>query len=338
MIEGDNVFMEQKGLSKFAENAIAFGIAATIIIGIIAAFGWTSVTTWVKEPLQWKTPERVEITYNGAVPEKASDSEIELCFSIYNSTGKEIDEYYFNVDFGETELNIGLYGPDIKEYGSTDVSTTVTKSRYSMHSINESDFYKLKNGTYRDSDMTYKIEYMKSHGEKLISNKGWVKNLIIVAISFVFGLIGFESNIGNPVLRILFKTLGMPGILLVLGVMVVVSFAGGGGAPSYSNSGSVDNAARQRANERYKRAAQHKAGFEMHGNTREAARAQRQMDEAMADMITGAGNSDAKKRYKQYASWEAGAKMTGNQREAARSQAAKEKAFADILTERMKDD
>lgn len=330
--------MEQKGLSKFAENAIAFGIAASIIIGIIAVFGMASVKAWVSEPLKWKELDGLEITYIGALPENHSDSEIKLCFSVFNSTGKEIDEYYFRVCFGNTELKLGISAPDIKEYGSTDIFTTVTQSRYSLHSIDENDFIKLKNGEYTNSDMTYKIEYMKSHGEKLLTNSAWKKNLLIIAISFVFGLIGFQSKISSPVLRIFFKTLGMPGILLVLAVMVVAAVAsGGGGAPSYSSGSSVDDSVRQRAKEKYKRAAQYKAGYEMHGNTREAARAQRMMDEAMADMVAGSGSREAKERYKRHAAWEAGARMNGNTRDAARAQAMKEKDFADILTDRMKD-
>lgn len=73
--------MEQKGLSKFAENAIAFGIAAAIIIGIIAAFGWTSVNAWVQEPLHWKEPEGVNIAFlslnNGKKP-KLNDLPLEI--------------------------------------------------------------------------------------------------------------------------------------------------------------------------------------------------------------------------------------------------------------------
>lgn len=324
--------MEQKGLSKFAENAIAFGIAAAIIIGIIAAFGWTSVNAWVQEPLHWKEPEGVNITYLGS---DLGTWGFNLRFSADNTTDTDITEYNFIVEIGDSTFEVYESFPTLKAHSTTQFSHNARESGYGAPV--QSDYDKFVNDRFSTSDATIKVKRLYSHDDKVLSNNGWIKNFIIIAISFVFGLIGFQSKIGSPILRILFKTLGMPGILLVFGVMVVVSLSGRGGTSSYSGSSSADNAARQRANERYKRAAQHKAGYEMHGNTREAARAQREMDEAMTDMITGAGNSDTKKRYQQYASWEAGAKMTGNQREAARSQAAKEKALADIITDAAKD-
>ena len=113
--------------------------------------------------------------------------------------------------------------------------------------------------------------------------------------------------------------------------------ASGKGAAETSQAGDPVLKDRQRrASEEYKRQAGFKAAAEQRGDRAGAARAQREMDKAMADMV--GGNSKAAQRYKQYAGYKAGASMTGRTADAARAQVQTDKAMADMIREAKKGD
>lgn len=327
--------MGEETKSRTSENVVVFVIIIGIIIGCIATFGWTSVKNWISEPLKWKEPKGITITYLGS---DLGTWGYNLHFDVENNTDTDITEYNFIVDIGDSSFEVYESFPEIQAHSSTLVAHSAAKTGYGAPA--ETDYDKFADDLFTNNDATIKVKKLYSHKDKVFSNNGYVKDLIIIIISAFFGLLGFFMDIKFAPLRVFFKLLGAPGIIVSFVLFLLFAIIGGGagrGAVSEA-SDSADNAAKQRAKERYKQAAQHKAGYEQHGNTREAARQQRIMDEALADMITGSKNSVAKESYKRHAAWEAGAKASGNYRDAARANAAKERNFADLLSDAAKDD
>ena len=95
-----------------------------------------------------------------------------------------------------------------------------------------------------------------------------------------------------------------------------------GGTSSYTES----------AAKRYKDAATLKANYLQQGNVKGAANAQRQMDSAMADMVSP--NSSAARRYKTAADFKSGYTMQGNTAGAARAQSQMDSALADMINKK----
>lgn len=334
MKDSNNTINSNDNKTSKSENIIVFSIMAGIVVLLLAVFGWNSITEWLSRPLIWRNPKDFEITYVGTVYDSFVNQQ-ELHFEVRNETGKYIDEYNLFICFGNSEIEIPSYhSTDLKE-GFTDLEIMVDTDGYgsSLFNITEHDLKRLNNNQLKESDFSYKIKYLSSGGKNIIKNSGLIKDIIIIVLSAVLGLAGFGGNIKNKPLRMVLKICALPGVVLAVAVIIVLAIGGGSAG---SSKESVDSSIKKRASENYKAAAKLKAGAEMHGDIRSAAQQQKEMDRAMADMISGSNNSLAKDRYKNWATLEAGAKMTGNAREAAKAKSAKESALADIISENKK--
>lgn len=320
-------------MSETMENVIVLIVMVAIVIGLLCFVGYGNIKEWLFTPFVWKNPDFLHIEYTGTL-EKGNDKYIS--FLIYNSSENKIDEYSFQVIadtkviefddvYADTLWDSGFIsgGNEIEANGFT----TLLFHRNSLYDDNE---YLASLNSDDIEKLQYRVIQLESRGEEIISNHSWAKVITILVASLMLGLLGFVERF--PVwLRIALKVCGLP-CLLVLGILLVI-FACASGS---SNSSSSNNSASESAKKRYKRAASLKAGAIKTGSVHNAAKAQEEMDKAMADIIVanGSGSSserEAATRYKRAASHKAGAIMTGRSADAARSQAEMDRAIADMI-------
>jgi len=328
-------------MKKTTENIIVLIIMVAIVVGLLCFVGYESIKDWFCTPFVWKEPDFLKIEYLGALEEKDHNK---LIFSVYNSSDQNYDDYEFRVvtKQGAVEFNslhgYETYGSEygLRDYGIAANGFTTISVRCSEYNLLD-DAYKLFENLSRSEIENLEIYVVRLgvHSKTAFSNNGWGKTIIVLAVSLVLGILGFVNRF--PVwLRIVLKVCSLP-IALVLGILYLLAKGKGSmeneqSAPSNTGNDSMYSSAKQR----YDRAANLKAGAVISGNAHSAAKAQMEMDWAMADMISarGSGSSSAKEaaaQYRREASLKAGATITGNKANAARAQANMDKAMAKMI-------
>lgn len=317
------------------ENIIVASIMAVIILLLGIFVGIDPIAEWLNEPIIWKKTEYIEIIPI-SVKEKQSDKlSIELL--ILNKSDNDLSSYEFVGIINGEEVWFNS-SHDYESYNQTYQTFTKSISIYRNDTVVSEDTYnKLLNCSLDDIDFEYKtirLDGTKANGNKFtFRNNGTVKVILILVISAALGYLGIDKA-KQTWLRIILKVCGLPAILLIIILFVAVAIFGSSGNGN-SSSKSTNNTVSRDAENRYKRAANLKAGALGHGNTVDAARAQAQMDSAMADMIGASSNNSsmrqAQERYKRAANLKAGAVMHGNKSDAARAQAEMDKAMADMI-------
>lgn len=309
-------------MSKTTENIIVITIMVAIVIGLLCFVGYDNVKDWLSEPFVWKEPDFLTIEYVGALEKNDNPY---LFFEVYNSSGKEIDSYNFQIVAGKEVLKFGSLDlwKDIDAYGFTTLEVRCNK-----WNIPEGILEHFQSMSSSDiENIECRVVELNNGSDTLFSNNGTIKIITILVASLALGLLGLVNKF--PVwLRIVLKVCGLP---IVLCLLVPFLFAKGKGDSSETQSS--NDSQYSEAQQRYKRAANQKAGAISAGNRHSAAKAQEEMDRAMADMITakGSGYSSAKEAYKRAANWKAGATINGRAGDAARAQAVMDRAMADMI-------
>lgn len=322
-------------MRRTAENITVVIIVVAILIGLFCFVGYDNIKAWLSTPFVWKEPDFLHIEFLGALEGK--DNKGKLFFWVHNTSEHNIDHYVFQVvtDIGVVEFNslhasTGL-DSDIAANDFTTLSYTCSK----YNGLEETYEY-FDNLSSNDIEkLQYRIIKLKSRTETLISNNGWFKIIAILVVSILAGVLVLNDIVKVTWLRIIMKIMCVPTILIILALGVAL-LSGGDKGSSAKARASSNKDTKERAAANYKRAANLKAGAVSTGNRHSAAKAQEQMDKAMADMIMakGAGSSsarDAAARYRREANLKAGATITGRAGDAARAQANMDKALADMI-------
>lgn len=319
--------MKQKNIisksEHIAEALIVGVVGIVLIIALLISFGARNIELWLSSSVKWEDPDYINVTL---LDKKESESNMELNFLIENRSLQDFDNYDIYLNIEDNLCNLRSVTAALNSF-----STCEKELSFAEGGSLKRMFKAIEGKDVSEIEMTYHVKYLGYHDEDLLDYKWRTNSFIILVIALLAAIIGFTSLIKTKWLRMIFKFIAVP-ILLIMLVMYMM-FGVDTGTDSVA---SAENSARQRAAEQYKRAAQHKAAAEMNGHTDTAIRAQLQMDKAYADMMGKSGSSDAKERYKRAAQHKAGAMNYGNKAEAARAQARMDKAFADMMNERKK--
>ena len=319
-------------MSKITENIIVVVIMVAIVVGLLCFVGYDNIKDWLSTPLIGKENEDITIQLISKETNKMRNEQI-LTFVIENATPETLTEYNFIVTLEGVELNLpgwSFSNRTIEPFDLRVLEYSISDGFMNSDGFSDEAITKIKNSNINDLQIDYKTEYIKTSEQDLINNNGTIKIITILVASLALGLLGLVNKF--PVwLRITLKVCGLP---IVLCLVVLFLFAKGKGDSSETQS-SNDSQYRE-AQQRYNRAANLKAGAVSTGNRHSAAKAQEQMDKAMADMIMakGSGSSsarDAAARYRREANLKAGATITGRASDAARAQANMDKALADMI-------
>lgn len=313
-----------RSLGSTGENVLVAIIAIGLIVFLLVTVGFENAKQWLFSPLVWDDPKGFSIAL---IEKEETTNWVTLTFSITNQTVDEISsgEFWAIVDGNY----LSFYVPDrIKPFSERITEVDIGKDG------SRSGFFKAVSGKQVwEIHPEYHVEYLSypfsaETGERSYQANTWLKPLVLLVLSGILCFLGLSGKVKFLPLRILFKLAGVPALLIVIVILA------GGASKGTSSNDSVEEDRQRRASEEYKRQAGFKAAAEQRGDRESAARAQRGMDKAMADMV--GGNSNAAQRYKQYASYKAGAAMTGRTGDAARAQAQMDKAMADMIRETKK--
>lgn len=303
------------------ENILVAFIAIGMIVFLLATVGFENAKEWLFSPFVWDDPKGISVAL---IDKEESSTRMTLTFSISNLTGDEISSGEFCAIVDGNYLSIYTFDR-IEPFSESTVEVSIAKDG-SRSGFFEAVFGKQVWEIHPDYHVLYlSYPFSAETGDRSFRANTWIKPLVLLVLSGILCFLGLSGKVKFLPLRILFKLAGVPALLIVL-----VILAGGAGKGSNSEN-SAQSDRQRRASEEYKRQAGFKAAAEQRGDWESAARAQRGMDKAMADMV--GGNSDAAQRYKQYAGYKAGAAMTGRTADAARAQAQMDKAMADMIRE-----
>ena len=317
-----------KKLTGTQENVIV-GVVAVLLTALLLIFiGWPRIEYWFSTPIIWNDPDYITVE---AVDKKETDDDIFLQIYIKNDSYKRITDYELDIVCGSSDYTIGdLY------FGEGEYN--IAESIYVKKDGPDAAFYKALSGKdVEDIKLKVHVRSLYSGDEKLVKQTGLVKIIGLAVISVVSGLLVAKANIQNQWLRLLLKLLCVPSLVVLFVLMIAVSSSGESGNSEATGRSAADANARSRAAEEYKRQAGYKAGAVMTGRPQDAARAQRGMDRAIADMLVPGGSQtdSARKRaaeeYKRQAGHKAGAVIHGNRENAARAQGQMDRAFADMI-------
>ncbi len=325
-----------------------FVIASMVLIVVLAFifFGWSGISSFLSSPLIWKGQDSLEIHYMTTIEDKHYN-EYDINVAVVNNTKEAIENYTFILNIAGEEIEVDEYSAETDNVYDTGISAfSVTTLKIPVYaedfggSLRSTKISKealeelLANQKLDSLDVSWRIIELSSDGEELVKNTGTVKNIVIVAVSFIFGILGFFGGIRVTALRVIFKMLGIFAVLFV--VFLIVFFAviryttsAEGQAAQEKLRQEQDKMKKQKAAIEYKNAAQAKANAT---NARTAAYAQERMDRSMADMISG--NPTATNAYKSAAHTKSVATAAGNHKLAAQAQAQMDKNMADILKDK----
>lgn len=317
-----NYTTQTKKLTGTQENVVVGVVAVLLTVFLFVFVGWDGLKNWFSTPLIWHDPDYITVE---ALSKEETDDDILLQIYINNDSYKRITSYELDIVCGSSVYTIGDVYFGEGEYN-------IAESIYVKKDGSDADFYKALAGKdVKDIKLKVHVRELYSGDEKLVKQTGLVKIIGLAVISVVSGLLVAKANIKNQWLRLLLKLLCVPSLVVLFVLIVAVS------SPDNSGSSAADANARSRAAENYKRQSGHKSGALMTGRKQDAARAQRGMDRAMADMLVPGGSQtdSARKRaaeeYKRQAGHKAGAAIHGNREDAARAQGQMDKAFADMI-------
>ncbi len=327
---------QTKELTGTQENVIV-GVVAVLLTALLLIFvGWPRIEYWFSTPIIWNDPDYITVE---AVDKKETDNRIYLQINVFNASSQQITSYDLDIVCGSAVYPYGGFSSwedGVWRDGHTlSKLISVNKDRYDRY--DRAFFKALAGKDVEDIKLKVHVRELYSGDEKLVKQTGLVKIIGLAVISVVSGLLVAKANIQNQWLRLLLKLLCVPSLVVLFVLMIAVSSSGESGNSEATGRSEADANARRRAAENYKRAAGHKAGAVMTGRPQDAARAQRDMDRAMADMLVPGGSQtdSARKRaaeeYKRQAGHKAGAAIHGNRENAARAQGQMDKAFADMI-------
>lgn len=314
-------------MSKTTENVIVVIAMIAIVAGLLLFVGFYDIRDWLSKPFIWKQFPDVEIQLYRK--EETSQEDMTLYFMIKNKTQKEIKDYAFLTYIEGTEVEVAShYSYDtVDPFGVASAEVTIsTDPSFTEIRVEEETFDKIRNTALENLQIQYKTVYLEDENGVLVKNNGTGKIVTILIVSLVLGLLGMVKRF--PVwMRIILKICSLPVAVLAVALLLFAGGGNGAGAEQRANDSRYNN-----AKQRYNRAAALKAGGVKTGNVEVTAKAQAEMDRAMADMLTSNGKgNDAAARYKREANLKAGATMTGRRGDAARAQANMDKALADMI-------
>lgn len=321
------------------ENIVVAIVMIALVILTFISFGWSTIKSWVTTPFIWKGQDSLEAYYIGVLPKSDSGEYYDIYFGIKNNTNKPIDDYRISLEIEGVEFNCASYSQDdITTYGLTNIvlpATTKEQHRSSETGISNELLEKLKNAERPEEiPVSCKIKTLKSNGETIVNNNGWLKTIIIVLISLSIGLFGFFGSINKQWLRVLFKLFATPAVIFILISLLILAgilYMGSpeGQAASEENRKKREAEQRTKASREYQSAASTKAACIARGDYKGAAYAQERMDKSMADMVTG--NGQDKIAYKSAAHKKAAAAIRGDRSGEAYAQAEMDHKMANIL-------
>ena len=319
---------QTKKLTGTQENVIVGVVAVLLTVFLFVFVGWGGLKNWFSTPLIWHDPDYITVE---ALSKKETDDDIFLQIYIKNDSYKRITSYKLDIVCGSSVYTIGDVYFGEGEYN-------IAESIYVKKDGSDADFYKALSGKdVKDIKLKVHVRELYSGDEKLVKQTGLVKIIGLAVISVLSGLLVAKANIKNQWLRLLLKLLCVPSLVVLFVLIVAVSSSDNSGSSVATGRSAADANARSRASENYKQQSGYKAGAVMTGRPQDAARAQRDMDRAMADMLVPGGSQtdSARKRaaeeYKRQAGHKAGAVIHGNRENAARAQGQMDKAFADMI-------
>lgn len=310
---------------KKQENIIIAVISGILIVTLFATVGFNNIKLWLFSPFIWNDPDYIHISL---IEKEESDTQMELTFQITNESLEHIGGYEFYITSGVNTYKLSTATASLAPF-----TTIEDKASFAKEGAAGKFFNSLKGRDIQDLKLGYHVKSLSVDGEEIFKANGWLKPVLLLAFSLISAFLGFCYIIKIKWLRMVFKLLGVPSLIILGIILAFIAFGGGSGSESAANNS--ENEAKRRASAEYKRLSTLKAGALAHGDTENAARVQGQMDKAMADMI-GGSSSRAKNEYKRLSTLKAGALAHGDTENAARVQGQMDKAMADMIRENNK--
>ena len=320
------------------ENIIVLLAMVLVLVLIFVIFGWSAIKTWIASPMFWKGQDELDVSYISTIADTDSNEDYILFLAVKNNTDKKIDEFDITLVVEDITLTYdsdtyhhtgNSYYADnsISAIGRTTVGFTITTSKYPglrETTVSTDTLNKLLHNKRPDSiDVSYKIKCLKSDGKSIVNNTGIIKNSIIILLSFGFGIFGFMGNIDKKWLRLLFKFLSLPAIIIIAALLILTAVAAYSASPegqaaAEANRQKFEQEQKAKAAREYDSAAHTKAACIARGDYKGAAYAQEKMDKSMADMMIN--DSQKKAAYKSAAHTKAAATARGDYKSAAYAQ------------------
>lgn len=326
-MEQNHTTQPQK-LTGTQENVIVGAVAVLLTVFLFVFVGWDGLKNWFSTPLIWHDPDY--ITVEPVYIEESAD-EIKLLIYVCDRSLDRVTSYKLDILCGSAVYTI--------RDSSFNKHESLHPKRIDLDKDGpHADFYKALSGKdVKDIKLKVHVRELYSGDKKLVKQTGLVKIIGLAAVSALSGILVVGGNVRNQWLRLLLKLLFVPTLVAFFAVVIIFVVAGNSDNSAAKSGSTVEEINRRSAAERYKRAAGHKAGAVMTGRPQDAARAQRNMDKAMADMLvpggpqTDSARKSAAEEYKRAAGHKAGAAIHGNRENAARAQGQMDKAFADMI-------
>lgn len=306
------------------ENIIVAIIAIALITYVLTFIGFHNAKEWLFSPINWNDPDGFSITLS---EKKEYQSYMELTFLISNDTETDVSRGKFYAIIDGNYLGVSF--DRLRPFSSAQAKSSFAESG------SAGGFFEAIHGKQPDEiNLKYHFSYLlnadaENNGDYAFKANSWLKPLLLLVISGLLCILGISGVVKFLPLRIVLKIVGIPALLIVFIIMMAAGSPNLGSGAENTGHDAAESARERRSSEEYKRQANIKAGAIMRGKTEDAARAQAQMDKAMAEMI--GGNSRSVQRYKQAANHKAGAIMTGRPEDAARAQAQMDKAMSDMV-------
>lgn len=319
---------QTKKLTGTQENVVV-GVVAVLLTALLLIFvGWPRIKYWFSTPIIWNDPDYITVK---VVDKEETDYKIDLLIDAFNASANRITSYKLDIVCGSSVYSLnGRYG-----WGD---GHTLSEQISVKKDGPDAAFYKALSGkAVKDIDLDVHVRSLYNKDEKIVKQSGIVKIVGLAAVSLLSGILVAGGDVRNQRLRLLLKLLCVPTLVAFFAVAIIFAVAGNSDNSAAGSRTNVEKINRKSAAENYKRAAGHKAGAVMTGRPQDAARAQRNMDRAMADMLvpggpqTDSARKSAAEEYKRAAGHKAGAEIHGNRENAARAQGQMDKAFADMI-------
>ena len=316
------ILIEQERRSEKIQDIIVWVVSILTILMLLFTIGFEGIKFWLSTPFVWKEDDTFQVS---VVDWEETEGSMSIRFEVTNSSLQE------GVG-GNIYVMVPGIPYDALEIFIIDRMDPFEKSvEYVSFSDNGTSKHMLKalQGKQIDEfDFEYRLHELRINGEVVKQNHGWFKIIAILIVSILAAVVLHFGWCKSMFLKIVLKLCRVPIILVVIMLAFVFNAMANAPAQAPTNSDSYKNSAAKR----YKDASNLKAGYTMQGNTKGAANAQRQMDSAMADMVSP--NSSAARRYKTAADFKAGYTMQGNAKGAARAQSQMDSALADMISKK----
>lgn len=316
------MLIEKEHRSEKIQDIIVWIISVVTAVVVFFTIGFENVFFWLSTPFVWKEDDTFQVSvYDWEETEDSMRIRFEVTnASVKDGVGGSIYAMVPGIPYKALEIFIiDRMDPFEKRIESVSFSDNGT-SKYILKA--------LQGKQINEFNFDYKLHKLFIDGEVVKQNHGWFKVIIILSLSIVSALVLYFNLCKNAILKTILKLCRVPIIIVVVIIAFILKAMGSSPAVAFGGTGSyVESAAK-----RYKDAATLKANYLQQGNAKGAANAQRQMDSAMADMVSP--NSSAARRYKTTADFKAGYSMQGNIAGAARAQSQMDSALADMISKK----